>query len=142
MRRSENLSPPGVLRRLACMSYEAIILVAVVLLGLLLPQALLGALAHRAASATTLWAHLFSLLLVYFGWFWTHGGQTLAMKTWRIRLVSTDGTAVRPGLALLRYALCWPSLLFFGIGVLWACVDRDGQFLHDRLTGTRLIATN
>ena len=64
------------------------------------------------------------------------------MKTWRIRLVSTDGTAVRPGLALLRYALCWPSLLFFGIGVLWACVDRDGQFLHDRLTGTRLIATN
>lgn len=54
MRRSENLSPPGVLRRLACMSYEAIILVAVVLLGLLLPQALLGALAHRAASATTL----------------------------------------------------------------------------------------
>ena len=142
MRRSENLSPPGVLRRLACMSYEAIILVAVVLLGLLLPQALLGALAHRAASATTLWAHFFTLLLVYFCWFWTHGGQTLPMKTWRIRLISADGPAIRPAQALLRYLLCWPSLLFLGVGILWGYLDHDGQFLHDRLAGTRLAIAN
>lgn len=124
------------------MCYEAITLAAVLLLGLLLPHALLGALSGRTASTTALWGHLFALLLAYFGWFWTHGGQTLAMKTWRIRLVSMDGTTVRPGQALLRYALCWPSLLFFGVGVLWASIDRDGQFLHDRLTGTRLILTN
>lgn len=131
--------PPGMLRRLACMGYELIMLTAVLLLGVLLPHAIFGAIFHFAASATALWGHIVALLLVYFGWFWTHGGQTLPMKTWRIRLVSVDSVTVRPAQALLRYLLSWPSLLFFGIGILWAFLDRDRQFLHDRLAGTRLI---
>ncbi|MFT3847812.1 MAG: RDD family protein [Propionivibrio sp.] len=121
------------------MSYEAILLVAVLLLGLVLPHAILGAFALRAASAPVLWSHLFALLLAYFAWFWTHGGQTLPMKTWRIRLVNLDGAAINPAQAFLRYALSWASLLLFGIGIFWACLDRDRQFLHDRLAGTRLI---
>ena len=60
------------------------------------------------------------------------------MKTWRIRLVAADGGAVSPGQAILRFVLCWPSLLLAGVGLLWALVDRDRQFLHDRLAGTRL----
>ena len=117
MPRSRNVPTPGLLRRLACMSYEAITLVAVLLLGLLLPHALLGALSRSAASTATLWGHLFVLLLVYFGWFWTHGGQTLAMKTWRIRLVNANGGGIQPLQALLRYLLAWPSLGFFGAGL-------------------------
>lgn len=120
------------------MSYEVVLLTAVLLLGLLLPHAILGVFALRAASAYVLWVHLLALLLAYFAWFWVHGGQTLPMKTWRIRLVTNDGVLVRPPRAILRYLLCLPSLLFFGIGIFWAILDRDGQFLHDRLAKTRL----
>src|SRR6266704_3164467 len=44
--------------------------------------------------------------------------------------------------AALRYALAWPSLLVFGVGFLWAFVDRDRQFLHDRLAGTRIVMSD
>lgn len=61
------------------------------------------------------------------------------MKTWRIRLVTREGLPVRPARVLLRYLLCWPSIVLGGAGILWALFDRDRQFLHDRLAGTRLI---
>lgn len=130
---------PGILRRLTAMAYEALLLSAVVALTLVFPHLLLGAFAHRVATPTLLWAHLFVVLLAYCVGFWSHGGQTLAMKTWRIRLLASSGTPVRPTQALLRYLLCWPSLGLCGIGVLWALVDRDRQFLHDRIAGTQLV---
>ena len=132
---------PGLLRRLAAMAYESIIACAVLLAGLLLPHVLLAAFTGYIAATGTLWAHLFLLLLVYFVWFWSHGRQTLPMKTWRIRLLTREGHGLRPERALLRYLLCWPSLGLGGIGLLWALVDRDGQFLHDRLAGTRLLCS-
>jgi uncharacterized RDD family membrane protein YckC len=61
------------------------------------------------------------------------------MQTWKIRLVSADGGPLTTRQVFLRYSLAWPSLLAGGVGVLWALVDRDRQFLHDRLAGTRLI---
>ncbi len=79
------------------------------------------------------------VLAVFAGYFlrcWLHGGQTLAMRAWRIRLVD-----VTPRKALARFALALlgvPS----GLSVLWALVDRDGQFLHDRLAGTRLVSVS
>lgn len=131
---------PGILRRLAAMAYEALLLSGVLAATLILPHVLLGAFAHRVATPTLLWAHLFVVLLAYCLGFWCHGGQTLAMKTWRIRLRTRSGTPVRPPQALLRYLLCWPSLALGGIGIIWALVDRDRQFLHDRLAGTSLLA--
>ena len=130
---------PGIARRLAAMAYESMLLFAVLVLTLIFPHLLLGAFTHRAATPALLWAHLFVVLLAYCVGFWTYGGQTLAMKTWRIRLVTRCGTPLRPAQALLRYLLCWPSLGLCGIGVLWALFDRDRQFLHDRIAGTRLV---
>lgn len=75
----------------------------------------------------------------YLVWFWTHGGQTLAMKTWRIRLVSASGDTVGSRQAWLRYALALLGLAACGLGFLWALWDRERQFLHDRLAGTRLV---
>ena len=69
----------------------------------------------------------------YFLWCWLRGGQTLAMRAWRIRLVD-----VTPRKALLRFALAVP-LVPTGISILWSLFDRDRQFLHDRLSGTRLV---
>lgn len=129
----------GILRRLAAMAYEILLLSGVLAVTLVLPHLLIGAFAHRVATPVVLWAHLFIVLLVYCLGFWCHGGQTLAMKTWRLRLLTRNGTPVRPAQALLRYLLCWPSLGLGGIGIAWALVDRDRQFLHDRIAGTRLV---
>ncbi|MDB5840996.1 MAG: hypothetical protein JWQ23_2948 [Herminiimonas sp.] len=104
---------------------------------------------------------LFLVMALYFAWFWSHGGQTLPMKTWRIRLVTASGAPVSFWRAGIRYLLAWlwflPGLgLAMAIGakawmmvlipvaniVLWALaiyLDPQRQFLHDRLAGTRLI---
>lgn len=69
----------------------------------------------------------------YFLWCWLRGGQTLAMKAWKIRLVE-----VTPRKALLRFLFALflvPTL----ISIVWSFFDRDRQFLHDRLAGTRLV---
>ena len=121
------------------MGYEFMLLLGVLAVTLLLPHALIAALTHRLATATVLWAHLFVVLLVYFVCFWSFGGQTLAMKTWRLRLLRWDGRPVRPSQALLRYVLCWISMALAGAGFVWALLDRDGLFLHDRIAGTQLV---
>ena len=130
---------PAILRRLVAMCYETLLLSGVVAVLVIAPHVLIGAFAHRLATPAILWAHLFLVLLVYFIWFWSNGGQTLAMKTWRIRLLTRDGLPVRPAQALLRFLLSWPSLVLGGVGIVWALVDRDGQFLHDRIAGTQLV---
>ncbi len=71
------------------------------------------------------------VLAAYFLWCWLRGGQTLAMRAWKIRLVN-----VTPRKAIVRFVL---ALLLLPISILWALVDRDRQFLHDRLAGTKLI---
>ena len=87
---------PGLMRRLAAMAYELLLLSGVLAVTLILPHILIATLTHRVATATVLWANLFLVVLVYFVGFWSRGGQTLAMKTWRIRLVTRDGHAIRP----------------------------------------------
>lgn len=104
----------------------------------------------------------FFALGLYFIWQWTHGGQTLPMKTWRIRVVAADGSALGPWRALGRYLLGWlwlvPGwavasllqvhdltlgllLLASNCALLAICAlfDKERQFLTDRLAGTRLI---
>ncbi len=121
------------------MVYEAFLLAGVLSFTFVLPHLLLGMLRQATAQGTLLWLHVFLVLLVYFGWLWRRNGQTLAMQTWKIRLVSTDGGPLSPRQILLRYLASWPSLLIGGVGVIWALFDRDGQFLHDRIAGTRLV---
>jgi uncharacterized RDD family membrane protein YckC len=82
------------------------------------------------------------LIGIYFVWYWRHGGQTLAMQTWKVKLTDAQGKPPSYALATVRYLLAWPSLLLLGSGILWALFDRDRQFLHDRLSGTQLVLTN
>jgi uncharacterized RDD family membrane protein YckC len=115
------------------MVYEAVLLFAV---GFFAAWLFLFASGGRDATAGAA-RHLLQLLIglvfaAYFLWCWLRGGQTLAMKAWRIRLVE-----VTPAKALLRFALATllvPPL----VSILWSFFDRDRQFLHDRLAGTRL----
>jgi len=123
------------------MIYEAFLLIGVLSFAFVLPHLLLSMARKTAMYGALLWLHVFVVLLVYFGWLWKRNGQTLAMQTWKIRLVSTAGAALTSRQILLRYVLAWPSLLLGGIGIAWALIDRDRQFLHDRLAGTRLVKT-
>jgi uncharacterized RDD family membrane protein YckC len=123
----------GLARRLASLLYEAVLVFAVAFFA---GFVFLFATGSARLEGWLLHAHqafLIAVLAAYFLWCWLRGGQTLAMKAWRIRLVN-----VTPRNALLRFALA-VLLVPTGVGVLWALVDRDRQFLHDRLAGTRLV---
>ncbi|MCW5602716.1 RDD family protein [Nitrosomonas sp.] len=76
---------------------------------------------------------------IYFIWFWTHGGQTLAMQTWKMRVVTSSGQRLTTRQAITRYLLAVIGITFFGFGIMWALFDRDRQYLHDRLAGTRIV---
>jgi uncharacterized RDD family membrane protein YckC len=130
---------PGRWRRFACMMYEAILLFGVVFTAEYLFDTLTQS---KHALALREWRQLwlFVVIGVYFIVSWRLGGQTLAMKTWGIRLVDRDGSKIGLGKSLARYVLCWPVTLT-GLGFVWTCFDRDKQFPHDRLLGTRLIMT-
>jgi uncharacterized RDD family membrane protein YckC len=75
----------------------------------------------------------------YFVGFWCKGGQTPAMKTWRLKLVQHDHTRISTAKAFLRFVLAGVGIAAFGASLLWALFDADKQFLHDRLAGTRII---
>lgn len=129
---------PGIGRRLLSMVYEAVLAFAVAFLaGIAFYGAAEGNLAGKARLLFQI--YLFLILGVYFVACWSRGGRTLAMQTWKMRVVRRDGASLSIGRAAWRYALAWISLLSVGAGFLWACVDSDGQFLHDRLAGTRIV---
>lgn len=132
-------TPPSIGRRLVSMFYESFLLVGLLSFAFVLPNLLLGMIGKIAVPGPLLWLHVFLVLWLYFGWLWKRGGQTLAMRTWKIKLVSASGGALTRRQIHLRYILAWPCLLLFGIGILWAIVDGDRRFMHDRLAGTRLV---
>lgn len=132
-------------RRLASLLYESLVVFSVLLIGFLLPQAFLAGFLNQwgipPVGRNILVLHFFWLLLIYFVWFWLRTGQTLPMKTWKLRVINEDGRLMRPTQAVFRYMLAWLSILLLGAGFLWALIDKDKQFLHDRITGSRIIST-
>lgn len=155
------LTAPPLMRRMACWLYEGMLLFGVVFIAGYLFSTLSqtrNALDNRHA----LQAFVFVIFGIYFTWFWSRG-QTLAMKTWGIRLVDTSGKQVSQARALLRYLLSWLWLLPplaaiapFGLSpgesfvvvsgwvAIWAILCRfhpHRQFWHDALAGTRLASS-
>jgi uncharacterized RDD family membrane protein YckC len=131
---------PGIGRRALSMLYESLVVFAIAFFAGL---AFYGA-AHGRLSGGTRFLfqlYLFLILGIYFIACWSRGGRTLPMQTWKMRVVRRDNLPIGVGQAALRYTLAWPSLLVFGVGFFWAFLDSDRQFLHDRLAGTRIVAT-
>jgi len=110
-------------------------------------------------ARVALFCILFAVVALYFVWSWTGGRRTLPMKTWRMRIAGADGRPPDARTALLRYLAAWigPALGIVGyaflrdrgagvlalvplaLNFLWAGVDRERQFLHDRIAGTRIL---
>jgi uncharacterized RDD family membrane protein YckC len=155
------LVAPGLWRRMACWLYEGMLLFAVVFIaGWLFSTLTQMRNAVDGSRHPMLQAFLFIVLGVYFTWFWSKG-QTLAMKTWGIRVVDAHGQPLSQPRALLRYLLSWlwflpplAGLSFFSVSAgeaavivigwvaVWALLSRFhplGQFWHDAFAGTRLV---
>ena len=125
-------------RRLLSLVYEILLLAALLMAGAL-PFVLLAQGADRIVARPALQLYLLVLAGAYFAWQWSHGGQTLPMKTWRLRLVTRGGGPLTAAHALRRFVLAAAGTAALGAGFLWALLDREGLFLHDRLAGTRII---
>ena len=155
------LATPGLARRLACFVYEGVLLFGVVMaVGLM--YGLLTQQRHALAGKLGLQVAVFAVLGLYFVWFWARSGQTLAMQTWNVRLVTRQGHGVSalratgryllawlwfvPGLATLHFTGLdggWPAFAVLATGVLayaaLAWLHPDRQYWHDAVCGTRLV---
>lgn len=152
---------PTLKRRLVCMLiYEAALV-----FGVIFFASFVFDVSTQSKSALTMRLareiFLFFVIGSYFIFFWRRGGQTLAMQTWRIKLVNDDFQRVPLIKAVVRYCLAWlwflPGFIIahqFGLKnaqlavpivigfCAWAATVffiKDGQFLHDKLAKTRLI---
>jgi uncharacterized RDD family membrane protein YckC len=151
---------PGLRRRMACWVYEGMLLFAVVFIAGWLFSTLGQMRNAMDERRVLLQGFLFVVFGVYFAWFW-HKGQTLAMKTWHIRVVDTAGRQISQLRALGRYVLSWlwflpplaamlpfkltggeMAVITIGWIVFYALLSRlhpSRQFMHDAMAGTRLI---
>lgn len=115
---------PGFWRRIICLLYEFLILLAIIFIA-----SFIFHLVFRDTNASY-FKPLYQLYLLfvmgyYFIWFWTHGGQTLAMQAWKIRIVTSEGQMLNNRKAIIRYLLAVTGTLFLGAGFLWALIDRE-----------------
>ncbi len=163
-------APATLRRRLAALAYESMLAAALLLLAGFALSPLIATGGPATGDRTLhipglperviLFAALFGVLALYFCWSWTAGRRTLPMKTWKLWLTTRDGGPLEMRTALIRYFAGWigPVLalaayaalkpMAIGTGALWllcvnyvwALVDRDRAFLHDRIAGTRLVA--
>ncbi|SNX28423.1 RDD family protein [Polynucleobacter meluiroseus] len=99
------LPAPLFWRRVACALYEQLVLLGVIALCFLLPNLALGMLFGLALPSWLSFCYLYAVLGIYFVWYWTKSGQTLAMQTWNLRIIGPGGFNLTRRLALRRYLL-------------------------------------
>ncbi len=128
---------PGLIRRLAALVYDALLLFAM-LFAATVPVLLLTGGRAVGPNDLVFTAYLLGVSYVWFGWCWTRSGQTLGMRAWRMRVRTREGTRLGWRRALARFAAALLSIGAAGAGLLWVAVDRDRMSLHDRLSGTVL----
>lgn len=135
---SERIIPAPLWRRLAAALYDALLYAAIMLVITALDVAVraLTGLPFSPGALRGLW---FLGGLAFFGWFWTHGGQTLGMRAWRLQVRRSDGRPLRWPTAIQRYGYAWLAWLPLGAGVLWSAVSRQRRGWHDRLSATEVV---
>ena len=158
---ADPLQAPALARRMACWLYEGMLLFGVVFIAGYLFSTL-SQTRNALDNRPGLQAFIFLVLGIYFTWFW-HRGQTLAMKTWHIKVVDPQGRPLTQARALRRYLASWlwfapplaltmplhlPALevavLVLGWVAIWALLSRfhpQRQFWHDALADTRLVSS-
>jgi uncharacterized RDD family membrane protein YckC len=127
-------------QRLCALVYELLLLCALALLSAGLGTFLAYSLHCPQYIRPLIQICLAILMGAYFVQQWRTKGQTLAMKTWRIRLEDSSGQRPSVQQCLLRLVLAVVGYACYGVTIVWAWLDADQQFLHDRLSSTRLTS--
>lgn len=134
---TQGYRPAGPFYRLIAMFYDTLLLLSVLLvataLALMLTRGTLSY--HNPFFRTFLFLTCFS----FYAWFWLHGGQTLGMRAWRLRVQRPDGRPITLWQALLRFLVAIPSLALAGLGFFWMLVDRDKMTWYDRFSESVIV---
>jgi uncharacterized RDD family membrane protein YckC len=134
---TNTLKPAGLLVRLLAMFYDSLLLISALLIATALALMVTkGTLSYHNPFFRTF---LFLICFSFYAWFWLHGGQTLGMRAWRLRLQRFDGRAITVWQALLRFLVAIPSLAAGGLGLLWMLVDKDRLAVHDRISESMIV---
>ncbi|MFT5115944.1 MAG: putative RDD family membrane protein YckC [Parasphingorhabdus sp.] len=133
-----NVLPAGIFRRLGSMLYDIVLLFGV-LFVFAIPVSLLDPLTRELTFVE--WGirvYYLSVIATYFSWFWSHGGQTLGMRAWKLHVVDKQSSGLTFGLGLQRFLAATISLAPAGLGLLWILFQNDKTALHDKISGTRI----
>lgn len=132
---------PGLLRLLAAICYDLILLFGLLLLAttLLVVPLNIGLDSSALEGSVAFQLYLVAVIALFYGWFWSHGGQTLGMRTWKLKILTQSGQPLSLPQALLRLLLAIVTLAPAGLGWWWKFIDRDRQTLYDRLCGCRMV---
>ncbi len=133
-------APPASLpRRLMAIVYDSLALTAILIAAALPPVLIVGGAMPNPMIRLAFQLYLAGITFLFFGWFWVHGGQTIGMRAWRLRVVSPDGRAIGWRTAMIRILFALVSAACLGIGYLWILIDREQRAWHDRLSKSRVV---
>jgi len=133
---------PSVLRRLGAMLYDTLLLTGILMIAvgiIVVPYGLLTGEELYKHHLLLEQIYILFIIAAFYVYFWTHGGQTLGMRAWRLRLITADGRTIGSMLAIKRFLWAIPSLALFGVGLWISIFDREGLAWHDRQTQTRVV---
>jgi len=127
----------GLLRRLLAMCYDLLLLFSALLVATALVMiATRGTLSYHNPFFRTF---LFLICYSFYNWFWLHGGQTLGMRAWRLRVQRRDGRPISIWQALLRFMTAIPSLALGGLGFFWMLLDPEKMTVYDRISESVIV---
>jgi uncharacterized RDD family membrane protein YckC len=137
---NSSIEASGIMRRLGAMAYDGILLSAVCFVAAALFGIAAGSMAIPQGNVKIFFQfYLLSVSFVFYGWFWVHGGQTLGLRAWSLRVVRRDGSSMTWGQAALRFVSAMFSWMTFGLGIVWVLFDRQHLAWHDRLSQTYVV---
>ena len=120
------------------MIYDGLLLFAL-LMAAALPVVLIAGENSEFVKSPAYQFYLYMVSFLFFGWFWTNGGQTLGMRSWKLQVVRDDGFSLGWDSALIRFLGATVSLCLFGIGFLWILFNSERRAWHDRFSKTRIL---
>jgi uncharacterized RDD family membrane protein YckC len=131
-------SPCSLLRRLAIIVYDSIVVISLLMLATML--AMLAGFGGRTAMKDPIYtAYLLAVWFLYLAWCWHKGGMTVGMRAWRVKIEDKDGHRPGWGMSALRFLVSLVSAALAGLGFLWSLIDAGKRTWHDILSGTRLV---
>ncbi len=128
---------PNLLHRLAAIFYDFLLLASILFVAtaLILPF-------NAGQAFTAHWFYSFYLLalsFLFYGWFWTHGGQTLGLRAWKLQVLTFDEQPISWRQAFLRFSIAIASWGVLGIGFLWSLVNKNRRCWHDLFSKTDIF---